>query len=1033
MGVALLILTCGTRTLLYPYTKVEESFTIQAVHDILANGVGRQALSLYDHQVFSGAVPRSFIGPLLLAASSYPWIILCRLVGLLRSSADAQAIVRLVLVTYNILGLLFSGAKSSKSLYGAAEPEAVSAETSVVQESDRYTFALFLMISASQFHFSFWSSRTIPNSVALPLVNVALALVVRNVGGASKSSERATRDYRRAIFLLTFAAVVLRLEIIATLAPVGLYLLFSRRVTVLQGIGAGVHAATISILATTVVDTYFWQDLSRSPARDPITTWLHSVQILLKGRGRPLWPELEAVLFNVVEGKSSEWGTSPWQTYFTSFLPKLLAFALPLVSLGLYQISSGATSKLGLRVRLLSFIALFHTAILSALGHKEWRFVFYCLPAFNAVATVGAAPLLRKRLGSFVLIALLFVQLASSAFIAYLSGLNYPGGEAMQRLHQLAAIQPEHYRNVNVHIDVLPAMTGVTLFESIYLDRPTGNDVRFIPLLVGSLSRHNWTYDKTEGLETIGAPAAAAWHQYTHLISDRPGCRVIYSNQEGSHAVPVPDHQQPFEPVVEPIRSYAGLRRKLPSEFKADVLGLLRSGSKQILSLRSLKDLSLLLEHWFRSLLPFRIVEEDASQSELRRHGKHEKARQKMMDDFERQKADLLKDAERNRTGSDRFVGKNDSMEDALKKSTIGLVHLEEFQKLRSELEEEKRREAARTNELKVEERAAKKNKKAKSERAKLSFAMDDEDAVDVPLRKNKKRKVEDGSGNEDAESDKPDGESKGSEPIATTGPKKASLKNPNVDTSFLPDRDREERERRMREELRQEWLRKQEEMKKEDVEITYSYWDGTGHRKTVKCKKGDTIAHFLEKCRQQVSELRGVSVDSMMYIKEDLIVPHHYSFYDFIVNKARGKSGPLFNFDVHDDVRLIADASVEKDESHAGKVVERSFYNRNKHVWPYSRWEVYDPNKDYGSYTIHDRKNFCFLQLFGFDANVVCIPGRHGKERDTVSGETLAEFGHDTDEVKLHRATNAKSSPRTVNSKLAISLAVCRWLKFGS
>ena len=66
-----------------------------------------------------------------------------------------------------------------------------------------------------------------------------------------------------------------------------------------------------------------------------------------------------------------------------------------------------------------------------------------------------------------------------------------------------------------------------------------------------------------------------------------------------------------------------------------------------------------------------------------------------------------------------------------------------------------------------------------------------------------------------------------------------------------------------------------------------------------------------------------------------------HYTFYDFIVNKARGKSGPLFNFDVHDDVRLLADATKEKDESHAGKVVERSYYQRNKHIFPASRWEV--------------------------------------------------------------------------------------------
>lgn len=106
--------------------------------------------------------------------------------------------------------------------------------------------------------------------------------------------------------------------------------------------------------------------------------------------------------------------------------------------------------------------------------------------------------------------------------------------------------------------------------------------------------------------------------------------------------------------------------------------------------------------------------------------------------------------------------------------------------------------------------------------------------------------------------------------------------------------------------------------------------------RLASQCKKGDDIGTFLEKCRQQVPELRGVSVDNLMYIKEDLIVPHvrafiaskcltsrqltpldlqHYTFYDFIVNKARGKSGPLFNFDVHDDVRLVADATIEKDE----------------------------------------------------------------------------------------------------------------------
>ncbi len=72
------------------------------------------------------------------------------------------------------------------------------------------------------------------------------------------------------------------------------------------------------------------------------------------------------------------------------------------------------------------------------------------------------------------------------------------------------------------------------------------------------------------------------------------------------------------------------------------------------------------------------------------------------------------------------------------------------------------------------------------------------------------------------------------------------------------------------------------------------------------------------------------------------------------IVTKARGKSGPLFHFDVHDDVRLVSDATIEKDESHPGKVVQRSWYERNKHVFPASRWEIYDPAVVRDNYTIH-------------------------------------------------------------------------------
>jgi protein FAM50 len=33
--------------------------------------------------------------------------------------------------------------------------------------------------------------------------------------------------------------------------------------------------------------------------------------------------------------------------------------------------------------------------------------------------------------------------------------------------------------------------------------------------------------------------------------------------------------------------------------------------------------------------------------------------------------------------------------------------------------------------------------------------------------------------------------------------------------------------------------------------------------------------------------------------------------------------------------------------------VVERHWYERNKHIFPASRWEIYDPEKTYDKYTI--------------------------------------------------------------------------------
>ncbi|RKO89342.1 XAP5, circadian clock regulator-domain-containing protein, partial [Blyttiomyces helicus] len=218
-----------------------------------------------------------------------------------------------------------------------------------------------------------------------------------------------------------------------------------------------------------------------------------------------------------------------------------------------------------------------------------------------------------------------------------------------------------------------------------------------------------------------------------------------------------------------------------------------------------------------------------------------EKARTKMLADFQQQKDQIAKDKTVS-IGQDKFVGQNDWVDDELKRQTIGLVALEDFQKIRENLDKKRQEEIDKGVTALYVEWQTKQKRKKKKEKVKLSFGMDDE-----------------GNGDDDA---------------ATSLPKKVK-KDPTVDTSFLPDKEREAVEQQERDSLKAEWLASQEKIKTEKILITYSYWDGSGHRKQVECKKGDTVGQFLENCRQQWHQLRGVNVDNMMYIKEDLIVPH--------------------------------------------------------------------------------------------------------------------------------------------------------------
>lgn len=194
-------------------------------------------------------------------------------------------------------------------------------------------------------------------------------------------------------------------------------------------------------------------------------------------------------------------------------------------------------------------------------------------------------------------------------------------------------------------------------------------------------------------------------------------------------------------------------------------------------------------------------------------------------------------------------------------------------------------------------------------------------------------------------------------EEVETTEPKKKKIgKNPAVNTSFLPDKDREAQEQQEIEELKEEWLEKQKQIKSQDVELTFNYWDGSGHRHKVQIKKGYTIEQFLNCALEELvrvyPDVRCASVDMLMFVKADLIIPHYLTFYQMEQMKARGEKGPLFKFVPHKQEENKP-PGVLKDDLQYGKVTLRSWYDRNKHMFPANQWKSFDPEINWDKYTL--------------------------------------------------------------------------------
>lgn len=126
------------------------------------------------------------------------------------------------------------------------------------------------------------------------------------------------------------------------------------------------------------------------------------------------------------------------------------------------------------------------------------------------------------------------------------------------------------------------------------------------------------------------------------------------------------------------------------------------------------------------------------------------------------------------------------------------------------------------------------------------------------------------------------------------------------------------------------------------------------------------------------------VGVDDLMLVRGEIIIPHHYDFHYFILNKTVGPGGrrlfaysseppPMsaeeedgeIDLDTYNPLskpgenkKAVVEQQQVPTEDLEGadadpsftKVVDRRWYEKNKHIYPASIWQEFDPEKDYAN-----------------------------------------------------------------------------------
>jgi len=172
-GVDWLLLGISTFYLfICPYNKVEESFNTQAAHDILFHGLNLkhvrgnlfsfyQFLHQYDHHDFPGVVPRTFLGAIAICVIALPYRLFQWLLDLPKWTVQYAGLSLCYFVCKRVLvrealGLLVVGAFARF-------------RASISRIFGQRPAMLLGILTALQFHFLFYSTRTLPNTFALVL------------------------------------------------------------------------------------------------------------------------------------------------------------------------------------------------------------------------------------------------------------------------------------------------------------------------------------------------------------------------------------------------------------------------------------------------------------------------------------------------------------------------------------------------------------------------------------------------------------------------------------------------------------------------------------------------------------------------------------------------------------------------------------------------------------------------------------------------------------------------------------------------